>query len=329
MGSCNSVVCSKENHEVEIHKRRNVMRLKQAGDTIPNVSTSVDVIDIESSEESLSEASSSSILSGNKRNVALPREELKALEICGTPWPPSRNNEVRKARLQKKKFFFSSKEGHQLKKDNMGDLSEHRNLSAKEFSSEPVRHFSYSAPGPPPRPSPWKEIYLAMIKPKERQAEGSMKENARKNREKRKHINREEQIRALRKQLSTKINSIKRKTSYIRRHNTPQDRKTEQDTLGVADGGRDDSDKRSSTSICPASTTSSSAASDSTSIISDDSFEFKETSIGCYRGGDESTVKVSQEKMLPNVMKSLVHGNKGAAKSCGMFRRKKNKVFPM
>ena len=285
-----------DDHLVEAHKRLNEMRLRQADTGTPNVSTSVEMIDTESSEESLTNSSSSSSrLSENGSNVALPKAELESMVICGRSCPPGGDANsivVREAKAKhwKKKFSLNSKIEGQLQKGiKKGQETDSRNSSPKKSSCAPptpVRHFSYTAP-PLPRPSPWKEVYLTMIKPKEQLAEESFKKKVQKNRVKRRHVNREEQIRVLRTQLAKKIDSIKRKASYIRRHNTPDNQMTEHDNN--LDG--DLSDKRSSTSISPASTCSSSAAPRSSSINSDESFEESYASVSrYYRGTDESAV---------------------------------------
>ena len=321
MGICQSVICSKKDDAVEIHKRQNALRLKEAAESAPNVSNSVELIDIESREESPSEVSSSSTLSENERNIALPQEELDALKICGTPWPPGRDNDVVEPKVCQMKFSFTPTEERQLEKDNKKVGSKSPPKESSQAGPSPVRHFGYS--GPPPRPQPWKEVYLTMIKPKEKQADESMRAKGLRNRD-RKKINRQDQIRALRKHLDLKISSIKRRSSYIRRHNTPE----EQGKLGVADCGMDDSDESSFESVSPASTTSSSTASDSSSITSDDSFEFEESRISHYnRGDDESTVKNAHRKMLPNA--NIDHTQKGVGKSWRMLGQKRNKVFPM
>lgn len=318
MGNCNSVLCSEENYMITMHKRRNEVRLRQAAGTKPNVSSSVQILDIESTDESLSDSSSSSTLSDSESNIALPQEDLEALEIRGTPWPPSRDVDARKEKQGNKKFSFSPKKEDPLERDTKTGQSDSRNSTPKESNSAPhapVRHFSYT--GPPPRPSPWKEVYLTMIKPKEELADESLQRQEGKSRVKKKHINRDEKIRALRKQLAKKIDSIKRKTSYIRRRNTPEDQIVGQESLGVAECGGEMSDERSSTSASPASTGASSATSSGTSIISDDSFD--ESSIGCYsRADDDSTVE------------RLYNGEKDAAgKSHKLRSQKQNKVSPM
>lgn len=321
MGICQSVICSENNEAVEIHKRQNALRMKEAAESAPNVSSCVEVIDIESWEESPSDVSSSSTLSEIDRNIALPQEELDALKICRTPWPPGRDSDVVEPKVRQMKFSSAPTEERQLEKDDgkVGSKSPTKESSPAEPS--PVRHFGYS--GAPPRPQPWKEVYLTIIKPKEKEAEESMRAKGQRSRDRRK-ITRQDQIRALRKQLALKISSIKRRSSYIRRHNTPE----EQDKLGVTDCDTDDSDERSLTSVCPASTTSSSTASDSSSITSDDSFEFEESCISRYnRKDNESSVKNAHRKMLPN--SNIDHTQNGVGKSWRIFGQKHNKVFPM
>lgn len=85
MGICNSVFTSDtkrkeldENNLVETHKKRNEMRLKQTANT-PKVSTSVEIMDIESSDGSVSSSTSTSTFSETGSDVCLPQEELEDL----------------------------------------------------------------------------------------------------------------------------------------------------------------------------------------------------------------------------------------------------------
>ena len=77
-----------ENNSIETHKKRNEMRLKQTANT-PKVSTSVEIMDIESSDGSESSSTSTSTFSETGSDVCLPQEELEALVICGKAWQPT------------------------------------------------------------------------------------------------------------------------------------------------------------------------------------------------------------------------------------------------
>lgn len=308
MGGCNSIICSEEKRIVEFHKRQNKIRFKQAAGMEPKVSSSVEMIDIESHDESLSDessslCSSSSFSSESDSHVALQQEDLQALEIRGTPWPPCRvlgEVDVRRPKPPKKKISLRSKE-RKMEQVSKRDQSDSTKLPPKKQSSAPpapVRHFSHT--GPPPRPSPWKEVYLTMIKPNEQLVEENMKRRAG-SRQKKKRFDREEKIHSLRKELAKKFDSVKRKTSYIRRRNTPEDQITEQDNEGVAHCSGDESDDGSSTSVSPVSTRSSSRVSRSSSLISEDSFE-----------------EAYEE-----------YEKKSAGKSRRLFTRKQNKVCPV
>ena len=327
MGSCNSKICA-ESRDVTIHKRCNKMRLKQAtaAGSTPKISCSEETIDIGSSDRSLSNSFSSrsswsSISSENEGDMDLPEDVLQALEIRGTSCLPRKEADVRNEKQRKRFFPFGSKD-RQLQNESKANQHDSRNSPPKDHSSAPAapaRHFSYTGPSLF-RPSPWKEVYLTMIKPNEQLVEVNMDKYVQQAHEKKKRKNREEQIRALRKQLSRRFDSIKRKTSYIRRRNTPEER---QSKWGVAHRDEDDGDEGSSTNVSPASTSSSSTSAYSSSIKSEDSFEEIVSSIGrYYRDDDESKV--------PRAFNTSLHqGKKNTGKSRAFFRGKKNKVSPM
>ena len=76
MGSCSSVICADKSHQkmnechaVKIHKRRNKMRLKEAVGTAPKASPSVEILNIEFKDDSLSGESSSSIPLENDSDI--------------------------------------------------------------------------------------------------------------------------------------------------------------------------------------------------------------------------------------------------------------------
>ena len=169
MGSCSSVICADKSHQkmnechaAKIHTRRNKMRLKEAVGTALKASPSVELLNIESTDDSLLGESSSSISLENDSDINLPQELLQALKIYGTPWPHSRHRDARVRSVKHhKEFSFSREEERKLEKGNKADQSEYRNSPPKELSSAlsaPLRHFSYT--WPPPRPSPWKEVYM-------------------------------------------------------------------------------------------------------------------------------------------------------------------------
>lgn len=94
MGSCNSKICV-ESGDVKIHKRRNKKKLKQgiANGSTPKISDSEEMMDIGSTDQSLTDGSSSrsswsSISSEDDGDLDLPEDVLQALEIRGTSWPP-------------------------------------------------------------------------------------------------------------------------------------------------------------------------------------------------------------------------------------------------
>ena len=162
-----------------------------------------------------------------------------------------------------------------------------------------------------------------MIKPNEQLAEERMKTKMLKTSVTKKKVDGEEQISVLREQLAKKINSIKIKTSTIRRHNPPE----EEELLGVAISVGKDSNGSSSTPGSPASRTSSSAASYSSCLISNDSFG--ELCIdGLYTGCDESAVTGAHGDMIRTV-KGLDDDGMNTGRPRRLFRRKHNKVSPM
>ena len=322
MGSCNSKICV-ESRDVKFHQRRHKKKLKQGmtdGST-PKISDSVEMMDNGSTDQSSTDGSlsRSSISSEDDSDLDLPEDVLQALEIRGTSCLP-REGDVRKEKQRKKFFPFGSKE-RQSQNASKADKQDSRNSPIKEVNSAPpapVPHFSYTAPLP--RPSAWKEVYLTMIKPNEQLAEVNMDKYVQQAHEKKKRKNREEQIRALRKQLSRRFDSIKRKTSHIQRRNTPEER---QNYWGVAHRDGEESYDGSSSSVSPASTSSSSTSAYSSSIKSEDSFEEIVSSIGCHYRGDVGS-KVPQAYNT-----SLDHGKKTTWKTPALFRGKKNKVSPM
>lgn len=295
------------------------MRFIEAVGTAPKASRSVETFDVESTDDSLSDESSSSIPLENDSDIDLPQELLQALKIYGTPWPHSRHKDARvRSAKHHKEFSLSREEERKLEKGNKAGQREYRNSTPKELRSAPSvpgRYFSYT--GPPPRPSPWKEVYLTMIKPNEQLAEKRLKTKTLKTSAKKKKAN-GEHISVLREQLAKKINSIKRKTSSIWRHNTPE----EEELLGVAISVGKDSNGSSSTRGRPASRTSYSSC-----LISNDSFG--ELCIDrFYKGCDESAVTGAHGDMIRNV-KSLDADGMNTGKTRRLFTRKHNKVSPM
>lgn len=333
MGGCNSIVCS-DSEFVKNHRRHNAMRFKQAASTIPKASSSIKVMDIKSSntDESSTNSSSScsSSLSDSGSYIDLPSETLESLKVRGTPWPPRADIDSRQAKQRSKSFSSGSEKDCQSEKGSEADL---RDSSPKEPESAPpapVRHFRYTGyTAPLPRPSPWKQVYLTMIKPKEEEAEETMKKKEKWSREKRKRIRREEEVYDLRRALSGYFDSLLRIPSFFRRRNTPDALVEGQSPLGVRDyhDYRDHrdflSEDGSSTTVSPASTSSSSSAtSQSISLKSEDSFDEIAASISLSYGDDES--KVSE---VPST--SLNQGKKSAGKLFGLISRKRNKVSPL
>ena len=299
------------------HKRRKRVGLQQAAGTTPKVSPSLEIQDIESTDDS-----PSSTLSESNSDM----EYVEASEKCGTQWLPSkqvRKSEVRKAG-HRKKFVFSPKKEHQVGRDNEPKGSENGNSSPKEPSSAPpvpVRHFRHT--GPPPRPSPWKEVYLTMIKPNEQLVEASFETITRRGYEKKKQKDTAKQISVLRKQLAQRIDSIKRKSSYVRRRNTPDDG----DFCSEPVRAELLSDGSSSKGECYSCTTSSSSnGSRSSSVNSNDTFMESSTD-RYYKRYDESAVTGGHGDLI-RTLKRLDRG-KNVVTIRRLFRGRQNKVFPM
>lgn len=325
MGSCSSVICSERNQVkmsedriARSHKRRKRVGSQQAAGTTPKVSPSLEIQDIESANDS-----PSSTLSESDSNM----EYVEALEKCGTHWLPSKQvgkSEVRKVG-NRKKFVSSPKKEHQLGRDNEPSGSEIGNSSPKEHSSAPpaaVRHFRYT--GPPPRPSPWKEVYLTMIKPNEQLVEKSFETITRRGYEKKKQRDTAKEISVLRKQLAQRIDSIKRKSSYVKRRNTPEDEDFCSEPVRaelLSDG--------SSSKGEPYSCTNSSSFSDgshSGSVISNDSFKEPSTD-RYYNGCDESAVTGGHGDLIRTLKR--LHRGKNVVTIHRLFRGRQNKVSPM
>lgn len=330
MGICNSVFTSdtkrkelNENNLVETQKKRNEMRLKHSANT-PKVSTSVEIMDIESSDGSVSSSTSSSTststFSETGSDACLPQEELEALVICGKAWQPRQEagagevcvRKVEGLKSRTKTFFVRSKKDRQLQINKKSEI----NLASTGVRSVPsanVCRFRYS--GPPPRPSPWKEVYLTMIKANEQMAEESLRKNEQVNQIKERLVN-TKQISGSRKQLAE---TIKRQ-----RCNAPEERVTESEPDNAGFLG----DERTSGSLNPASTRSSPTASRGTFITSDDGPEESFSSADCYYSGNNESpddARVNGDIIL----RKLDSAKKVAKrKSHRLIRRKRNKVSP-
>ena len=324
MGICNSVFTSDtkrkeldENNLVETHKKRNEMRLKQTANT-PKVSTSVEIMDIQSSDGSVSSSTSTSTFSETGSDVCLPQEDLEALVICGKAWQPTHEagevcvRKVEGLKSRTKKFFVRSKKDRQLQMKKKSEI----NLASTGVRSVPsanVCRFGYS--GPPPRPSPWKEVYLTMIKANEQIAEESLRKNEQVNQIKERLVN-TKQISGSRKQLAKTINR--------QRCNAPEERVTESEPDNAGFLG----DELTSGSLNPASTRSSPTASRGTFITSEDGAEESFSSADFYYNGNiesPDNARVNGDIILRKLdsAKKVAKG-----KSHRSIRRKRNKVSP-
>ena len=287
MGGCNSLFFA-ENQPMLSKKRQSALRYKQAAmSSSSEMLSSLKLMDMESSTESFTDSSLSSTLSESATNYEPSQEDLQALQICGTPWMPQRDLENCKPKQRWNIFPFAVKK-NSPKSNCEKAQHDHAGVSTKEEAKPvPVRHFGYTAPLP--RPSPWKEVYFSMIKPSEEDADGAMKRQARWRGEKKKQINREEDIQELRRKLSQKIDPMRRKTSHLCRQNTPDKNIAGKDYLCGDYSVTDSSSDGSSTSLNPESTRSSCASSSSTPMQSLDSFDELESSDDNFKDKDEKS----------------------------------------
>lgn len=322
MGGCNSLFFA-ENQLLLSKKRQSALRYKQAArSSSSKLLSRIKLMDMESSTESFTDSSLSSTwsstLSESAANYEPSQEDLQALQIRGTPWLPQRDLENCKPKKQWNMFPFA------FKKNSSGSHCEnahddHARVSPNEEAKPPpLRHFGYTAPLP--RPSPWKEVYVEMIKPSEEEADGAIKRQARWRGEKNKQIYTED-IQELRRKLSKKIDPLRENRSHLCSQNTPDKSIAGIDNLSVDYSMTDSSSDGSSTSLNPGSTRSSSVSSCRTSIQSLDSFDELESSIdNCYD---------KYEKPKVTNIRSIDNRKKGALKLHLLSSLKQNKVSQM
>lgn len=332
MGGCGSTICSETNQQkakekelVKIHKRRNKMRLKQAAANSTQVPNSAEVLDYES------EKSPTSSLKQSPHDIDSQRKTSP--RINGTA--SALENNVEDAQAHKaadpKRSFSGPVRASNLKntKAKIKCNQERSNdTSTKEHScapEAPVRHFGYTAPLP--RPSPWKEVYLTYIKPKEERAEESMKTRTQhKCTKKRRKVDKEraQKIRILRKELAKKIDSVKPKKSFKKRYNSPANLVL----LFEPAPATMFCNRDSSTSVTSASTTTSnSQRSDFVSLSDNDSCDEQSIDGLSYEGYDESSVMAAHGDLI-RTLKSLGFG-KIARQARGLFVRKQSMVCPI
>ena len=332
MGSCGSTICSETNQQkakekelVKIHKRRNKMRLKQAAVNSTEVSNSVEVIDCES-EKSPTSSLKQSPNDNDSRQETSPR-------MNGTASPLE--NKVEDAQIPKaadpKKLFSGPVRASNLKNTNANikwDQKRSNDTSTKEHScapEAPVRHFGYTAPLL--RPSPWKEVYLTYIKPKEERAEERMTTRRQHRRTKKKpevDKKRAQKIRILRKELAKTIDSVKRDKSSKKRCNSP----TNLELLFEPAPATLFWNRDSSTSVASASTTTSDSQSSDFISFSDDDSSHEQSSDGLsYEGYDDSCVMAAHGDLI-RTLKSLGFG-KIARHASRLLVRKQSMVSPI
>ena len=323
MGGCNSLFFA-ENQLVLSKKRQSALTYKQAAmSSSSKLLSSIKLMDMESSTESFTDSSLSSTwsstLSESAANYEPSQEDLQALQICGTPWLPQRDLENYKPKKLWNIFPFAFKKNSSGSNCENAQHDDHARLSTNEEAKPPpLRHFGYTAPLP--RPSPWKEVYVEMIKPSEEEAYGAIKRQARWRGEENKQIKTKD-IQELRRKLSKKIDHLRGNTSHLCSQNTPDKNIAGKDNLSVDYSMTDSSSDRSSASLNPESTCSSSASSCRTSIQSLDSFDELESSIANFYD--------KYEKSKVTNIRSTDNRKKGALKLHLLSALKENKVSPM
>lgn len=192
------------------------------------------------------------------------------------------------------------------------------NLASTGVRSVPsanVCRFRYS--GPPPRPSPWKEVYLTMIKANEQIAEESLRKNEQVNQIKERLVN-TKQISGSRKQLAKTINR--------QRCNAPEERVTESEPDNAGFLG----DELTSCNLNPASTRSSPTASRGTFITSEDGAEESFSSADCDYTSHGNIESPDNARVNGDIILRKLDSAKKVAKrkSHRSIRRKRNKVSP-
>ena len=330
MGGCGSTICSETNQQkakekVTIHKRRNKMRLKQAAENSTEVSNSVEVLDYES------EKSPTSSLKQSPNDIDSRRETSPRMN--GTTSTLENNVEdaqIHKAADPKKSFSGPVRESNlkNTKADNKCNQKTSNDTSTKEHScapEAPVRHFGYTAPLL--RPSPWKEVYLTYIKPKEERAEESMQTRTQHRRTKKKpevDKKRAQKIRIFRKELAKTIDSVKRDKSSRKRCNSPANL----ELLFEPAPATLFWNKGSSTSVTSASTRTSDSRSSHFISLSDDDSSHEQSIDGLsYEGYDDSCVMAAHGDLI-RTLKSLGFG-KIVRHASRLLVRKQSTVSPI
>ena len=334
MGGCGSTICSETNQQkakgkelVTIHKRRSKMRLKQAAENSTEVSNSVEVLDYES------EKSPTSSLKQSPNDIDIRRETSPRMNrTTSTLENNVEDAQIHKAADPNKSFSGPVRESNlkNTKTDNKCNQKTSNDTSTKEHSCAPeapacVRHFGYTAPML--RPSPWKEVYLTYIKPKEERAEESMQTRTQHRRTKKKpevDKKRAQKIRIFRKELAKTIDSVKRDKSSRKRCNSPANL----ELLFEAAPATLFWNRGSSTSITsPSTRTSDSQSSDFISSSDDDSSHEQSIDGLSYEGYDDSCVMAAHGDLI-RTLKSLGSG-KIARHASRLLVRKQSMVSPI
>lgn len=332
MGGCGSTICSETNQQkakgkelVTIHKRRSKMRLKQAAENSTEVSNSVEVLDYES------EKSPNSSLKQCPNDIDIRRETSPRMNrTTSTLENNVEDAQIHKAADPNKSFSRPVRESNlkNTKADNKCNQKTSNDTSTKEHScapEAPVRHFGYTAPML--RPSPWKEVYLTYIKPKEERAEDSMQTRTQHRRTKKKpevDKKRAQKIRIFRKELAKTIDSVKRDKSSRKRCNSPANL----ELLFEPAPATLFWNRGSSTSVTSASTRTSDSQSSHYISLSDDDSSHEQSIDGLsYEGYDDSCVMAAHGDLI-RTLKSLGFG-KIACHASRLLVRKQSMVSPI
>ena len=252
--------------------------IRQATETTAKMSSTIEVKDIESVDEFSS--NKSSILSVNDCNVVLSQAEV--LEVRG---------ERRGTKKILNTFSTSSNKKSQLVEGN--DSNENCSGWDQELpGTSGICNLTYLLP---PRPSLWKELYLKMLKPKEKLADKYMEKSSPCRRRKKavSRVKKTREFRILSFMRIRKSIRIKKRSTYSRRPNCiTKVLPVNKDLARIYDPDCHGDSNDTSSSVSPASTRSSSPAlrNRSISICSDENLE----GLGkrdCLRGRGKGVVK--------------------------------------
>ncbi|KAJ7388726.1 hypothetical protein OS493_036004 [Desmophyllum pertusum] len=331
MGSCNSVMCSESKIEkvVKIEKQEETCeeieetpvvaihincpsntgswraQLEPDRDTgsAAAVSSSLEVLVIESNDQTLSDTSP--FLPEDECDVTQPQdvEEDFCLEIRGKSCMP-RNVKITGLGQEDD---VPSRGLAQVENTACSSLRNDGQLQREELPGSSGLHSTPNISLPPPRPSPWQQVYSKVLKKREQLAEENLKKKKPRRSPKKKSFNLEDEIRARNVRIIKQIKKAARSKAAQGPNSDavalPPDEAIAR-IFGVDVEDFRDSSSNNSFSSSHASTRSSSAASRDSSITLDEDLE-------------------------DAALDSANNKQKGAKKSRKWFRLKHNKVAPL